>query len=378
MSDRPIENVRLHQVLVSPLLGGAGLMALRLAEAAGRRAIPCTAWLPGPGIAADTLARDRVPSQFYDLERLKGHLAGRLAASGRMWYGLASAGRAIAHVHNPIVFGLVRPVLRAAGLKTVVHFHLEPAAQEIDWTVARPPSHIVTCARYMAAPIRAALEARRATVPVTAIPNAIDLERFRPGNRDAARARLGLQTNRFVMLTLANLAPHKGQMTGLLALRRLVDQQVDVEYWLVGEDRTPGADYASQLRARITELGVADRVRLLGFRRDVPDLLQAADAFVLPSTMEGLPLSMLEAQASAVPVVASTIPGVIELVDDGVTGFIVPADDADGYADRLKRLFLNPDLRARLVRAAAQRVTEDHSWSRFEERMFEIYASIAA
>ena len=371
-------NVHLHQILVSPLLGGAGLVAVRLAAAARRRAIRCTAWVPGDGIAAETLARDHVPRQFYDLEGLKGHLTGRLAASGRMWCGLASARRAIAHVHNPIVFGLVRPILRAAGLRTVVHFQLEPSAEEIAWAVKRPPSHIITCARYMVGPIRAALDERHASVPVTAVPNAIDLERFQPGDREAARARLGLPTRNFVMITLANLAPHKGQMTGLLALRRLLDRQVQAEYWLVGQDRTPGAEYESRLRARAAELGLADRVRLLGFRQDVPDLLQAADAFVLASTHEGLPLSVLEAQASGVPVVASTIPGIAEVVDDETTGFLVPADDAEGYADRLTALFSNQDLRARLAQAAARRVTQEYSWSRFEERIFDIYASVAA
>jgi glycosyltransferase involved in cell wall biosynthesis len=337
----------------------------------------CTAWVPGAGAAADALARDGVRHRFYNLEAMKGPPAGRLAASARMWCGLASAGRAIAHVHNPIVYGLIRPALRTAGLKTVVHFHLEPSQEEIAWTLSRPPSHIITCARYLVGPIRAALDERNATLPVTAVPNAIDLDRFRPGDRDAARARLGLPTRRFVIITLANLAPHKGQMTGLLALRRLLLQQLDVEYWIVGEDRSPGAAYESHLRARAAELGLADRVRLLGFRRDVPDLLQAADAFVLASTLEGLPLSILEAQAAGIPVVASTIPGVTEVVDDGSTGFIVPADDAEGYAQRLRQLLCNQDLRARITETAADRVSQEHSWARFEQRVFDIYAGVA-
>jgi glycosyltransferase involved in cell wall biosynthesis len=214
------------------------------------------------------------------------------------------------------------------------------------------------------------------TVPVTTVPNAIDLDRFVPGDRDAARARLGLATDRFVVLMLANLAPHKGQITLVRAIDELVRRGVPVEGWLVGEDRSADRQYEKDLRALVAERGLTDTIRFLGFRKDAPDLLQASDAFVLPSTHEGLPLSVLEAQATRVPVIGSTIPGITEVVEDGRTGFTVPADDAIGYADRLQALFADRSLRQTITDAAARRVSQEHAWTTMEERIFGIYRSL--
>jgi glycosyltransferase involved in cell wall biosynthesis len=274
------------------------------------------------------------------------------------------------------MWGLVRPALSAAGARAIVHVHLEPSEEEMSWTLKRPPAHIVTCARYIAGEIAPAAEA--VGVGVTTVPNAVNVERFRAGDPTEARRRVNVDTtSAFVVLMLANLAPHKGQMTAIRAIGELRRRGVDAQCWLVGEERGGDGSYSQALQTLATELGVGAAVRFLGFRTDIVDLLHAADAFILPSTREGLPLSILEAQAAGVPVVASTIPGVLELVDDGQTGFVVPSDDAVGYADRLMLLASQPDLRGRLIAAAEERVRREHSWQTFEDRMFAVYASIA-
>src|SRR5262249_39146420 len=84
-------------------------------------------------------------------------------------------------------------------------------------------------------------------------------------------------------------------------------------------------DYTTRLQDLCNELGVADRIRFLGHREDVPDLLRAADIFFLPSTSEGLPLSVLEAQATKVPVLAAATAGIPEVITDGETAFLIPA-----------------------------------------------------
>ena len=129
-----------------------------------------------------------------------------------------------------------------------------------------------------------------------------------------------------MVLMLANLAPHKGQATAIRAVQILKRRGIPVDCWLVGERRTDVGSYEAELRQLCSALGVQDIVQFLGFRRDGPDLLRAADVFLLPSTHEGLPLSVLEAQAAHVPVIGAPIPGILEVVEDGMTGFVVPAD----------------------------------------------------
>ena len=130
-----------------------------------------------------------------------------------------------------------------------MHFHIEPNAQEIEWALRFPPDHVVACARYIAAKIIQVLGPRRGTLPVIAVPNAVDLDRFTPGPAAAARVRLGLPTDRFVVLMMANLAPHKGQVTALRALQVLKMRGMPIECWLVGEDRSDGREYERTRRS---------------------------------------------------------------------------------------------------------------------------------
>jgi glycosyltransferase involved in cell wall biosynthesis len=179
-----------------------------------------------------------------------------------------------------------------------------------------------------------------------------------------------------VVVMLANLAPHKGQMTALRAVETLKQRGKAVECWLVGEDRSTSQAFESELRRLCQELQLEDRVRFLGFRSDAPDILRAADVFLLPSTHEGLPLSLVEAQATQVPVIASPIPGVLEVVEHGKTGFTIDANDHVGYADCIQTLMENPGLRAEVRHAAADTVRRTYGWGRLESSMFDIYGKL--
>ena len=367
----------LHQILVSHLIGGAGIVAIRLAGAAVRRNIPSTAWVPGVGPAYSALEDEHASIRLYDLGAMRGGAPRHLWACARMFPGMAAASRPLVHVHNPTVYRLLRPALAAARARTVVHFQIEPSGDEIRWALHHPPDRVVTCARYIAQKI-VRETGQLADGAVVSVPNSIDVTRFAPGSRPEARARAGLPTDRFVALMMANLAPHKGQATAIRAVGLLVkDRTLPVELWLAGEDRAASGEYERELRRLVQELGLADRVRLLGFRPDGPDLLRAADVLLLPSTHEGLPLTILEAQAAGIPVVASTIPGVMEVVEDGKTGFTVHADDSAGYARAIAALYESPSLRVELTAAACDQVNREYSWTSFETRMFEIYRSLS-
>ena len=101
-----------------------------------------------------------------------------------------------------------------------------------------------------------------------------------------------------LILMAANLAPHKGQETALHAAAILKQRGFHTQFWFAGVERGGNLDYTKRLRRLVGELGISDQVRFLGQREDIPESLRAADFFVLPSTAEGLPLSILEAQAS--------------------------------------------------------------------------------
>ena len=137
-----------------------------------------------------------------------------------------------------------------------------------------------------------------------------------------------------------------------------------------------GPDRAA-VASEVARLGLGDSVELLGTRSDVPELLAGADVFVLSSDSEGLPMSVLEAMAAGVPVVASAVGGVPEAVSEGETGTLVPPRDSAALAQALIRLVADPALRARLGEVGRRRVEREFSLARFEREHLELYRNRA-
>jgi glycosyltransferase involved in cell wall biosynthesis len=164
-----------------------------------------------------------------------------------------------------------------------------------------------------------------------------------PGrNRDAVRGELGLGT-RPVAGIVARLAPVKNHALLLHAWKRVVAVVPNAVLLIVGNGSTEPA-----CRALAVELALGDSVHFLGFRLDIADLLQAMDVFVLSSRSEGLSLTLLEAEAAGLPIVATRVGGNPEVVQDGESGFLVPPDAPEPLAAALAQLLQDPALRARL------------------------------
>src|SRR5271165_5257881 len=186
-----------------------------------------------------------------------------------------------------------------------------------------------------------------------AVLNGRDPARFHPDAtaREHIRAALGVASDRVVVIAVSRLVRHKGLIELAHALR-----DIDAELWVVG-DRLPsdrGPDIAAALRAA----GLGERLRLLGYREDVPALLAAAEIFALPSHFEGLPMSVIEAMLTALPVVATDIRGPREQIVDNETGLLVPPATVPPLAIALSRLATDPALRTRMGEAGRRRALD--------------------
>jgi glycosyltransferase involved in cell wall biosynthesis len=201
-----------------------------------------------------------------------------------------------------------------------------------------------------------AADARRLGIARHAIPvgNGRDPSVFRPdpAARARVRAALGTPADRVVVVAVSRLVARKG-------FRELAAAMRDVpgaELWVAGErlDSDRGENMVTALQGA----GLGDRLRLLGYRSDVAAVLAAADIFVLPSYFEGLPMSVIEAMLTGLPVVATAIRGPREQVVPEQTGLLVPARSVAPLAEALRRLVAEPDLRRRMGDAGRARALE--------------------
>ena len=367
-----------HQILVSPQIGGAGLIALQLAKALRARTPQSHVWIPGDGPARKQAEVWKLVDHDYDLRASSSNRKFEPAiANLKIAYRLRSMGPGIVHVHGPYAYGALRLGLKVSGLKRVAHVQIDEVENGLRWAFKYPPDVIVTCARFLVENVRRSLAARHQDRQrIVAVPNAVDTTIFYPGRRIEAKVRIGAPPDVPLILMLANLAPHKGQETVIRTIALLKQRGVNALVWFAGIEREGGRTYTDHLLKLAGALEVTEQIKFLGYCEDSARLLRGADVFLLPSTREGLPLSILEAQASKVPVLAAPTPGACEVITHGETGFLIAHDHAEGYADYVLRLLTKPALYHRVTENAYERVRSEYDWKTYCERTWQIYREL--
>ena len=194
------------------------------------------------------------------------------------------------------------------------------------------------------------------------IPNGIDV--------DAYAARTPSHSLRRIV-TVANLRPEKAHDVLIDAFASLSTIHPDVELVIVG---TGTRD--AELRALATQRGVAARVQFLGHRDDVAEILAGSDIFVLPSRTEAFPNSVMEAMAAGLPVIATAVGGVPELIQDGVNGVLIPPDNRAALIDALRNLVDSPARAAAFGHSARDTIASRFSFTRMVTSFEDLYLDL--
>jgi glycosyltransferase involved in cell wall biosynthesis len=234
-----------------------------------------------------------------------------------------------------------------------VHTVHNIAAREVDWA-GRVLNRIAF--RWWVTPVAVAdVVARSLTTTyglrsVTTIPNGIPVARYSDPlvTGSVWRAREGISDSELVVACIGRFAEQKNQSLLVDAFSRLGHSKRTCKLLFVGE-----GDQMAAIRQSIARLGIQDRVRMLGRRYDIPELLAACDLVVQPSLWEGNPLTVMEAMAAGRAVIATSVGGIPDLVDHGVTGWLVPPNDVSQLESALTRLIDDDELRAELGSNAA-------------------------
>jgi glycosyltransferase involved in cell wall biosynthesis len=205
---------------------------------------------------------------------------------------------------------------------------------------------------------------------LTILPNGVDIDHWKPDaqTRSEMRTEIGVR-DEFIFLAAGRLEPVKDYPALLTALAAMPPS---VQLLVAGS-----GPLEAMLRDLANQLGISARVRFLGFQPDLRRYMQAADAFVLSSRWEGLPMGILEAAACGLPTVATEVPGTREAVTDGQTGLLAPPGDAQALRDAMTQMTqLPPPTREQMGRSARQFVADRFSLEAVLDRWEALYQEL--
>lgn len=292
----------------------------------------------------------------------------------------------IVHCHTPVASILTRLAAREArkrGTKVIytAHgFHFFKGAPLLNWLIYYPIEKL--CARWTDVLITinkedyALAKKKMPAKRVEYVPGVgIDLEKFTSNKvteeeRASIRKSLGLSENDKMLLSVGELNKNKNHSVIIQALARMNNK--NIHYFIAGK-----GIFEKHLIQLAKSLGISENVHLLGYRTDIATLMQTADVFCFPSFREGLPVSLMEAMACGLPVVASRIRGNVDLIDEGKGGYLCTPGDIDAFAGKINLLTKNDALHKKMS------VTNIESASKYAietitEHMDSIYKAVCS
>lgn len=319
-----------------------------------------------------TLARirqgDLRPRAIFNL--LRG--GNGLAYSVRLSRRFRQLGIEVVHANSLRACVLGGLAGRLAGIPTIWQIHcvlgsglMSRSGLRLLQTLARfLPSHIICNSRWTAADFR---------VPrsrLSVVPCGVDASRFVPnGVAFHDRPRIGM---------VARFAPLKGQHLLVEAARKVADMHPDAEFLIAGTPLFGEELYAQEVQAYAHRV-LPRRIRFLGFVDDVPALLRDVDILVNPSTVpEGFGQAIVEAMMAGKPVIASALGGPIDVIDDGVTGRLVPAGDTLALAEAIGDMLSNPTAATEMGRRGRQRAVERYDIRQTTKAIERVYERVLA
>jgi glycosyltransferase involved in cell wall biosynthesis len=205
------------------------------------------------------------------------------------------------------------------------------------------------------------------------IENGIEVNDYEPSkNKTQAKKRVGLDPNRKYIVHVARHHPVKDQATLLRAFAMAAPELLEIDLLMVGD-----GPHRGELENFAVELRIVERVKFLGIRSDIPDLMRAADVFALTSLSEAASLTLLEAMASGLPVVVTAVGGNPEIVRHEREGLLFPRGNAEACAAAFRRMFAEPSFAERLGAAGRARALEKYQLSRTVENYYRLYRRLA-
>ena len=372
---------RIAMVLNSPGFGGVTEVVYQLL-----RRLPAERFAPhlfflkcGRGSEAErTHQLDRFAALGIEIGMASGR-EGKIGAIGELASWLDAHCVDVVHTHSyrPNLYGrMAAALLRPRGLRVVAHYHnhyddkwsADGAALALETALASSTDAMIAVSPEVRVHVAAKTGVKRDRIEV--IRNGVDLERFKPGDRTAAREALGLEADAFFVGIIGRISEQKGHEDLVAAAIRLAPEMPRVCFIAFGEfeDR----ELCNRLQERTRAAGLAERFTFPGHLTDIPLAFAAVDIVAVPSRWEGYPLVVAEAMACGRPMVATSVSAIPDMTGQGEAALLVTPRQPGELAEALRLLVESPVLRATLAERGFAR-SSALSWANATEAVTAIY-----
>ena len=371
-------NLKILYPIIDGQVTGGNIVCLHLIEVALNQGWDVLVNSPSEGRFCDILREKGVKVYHFDTTRSFNWLS-----AVKMAQLIKKERVSLVHAHAPFAGSIISSLAgKLAGVPVIVHAHLQDALSSNYfirsyqnmmnyWTSRKCCDAIISVSHQVKdALITEGFDSRKFHVVHNGTP---------VNNREIdsnIRSELNIPEHIPVVIHIGRLCKSKGQHLLLQAAANLHQLGQETIYLIVGKDLEQDGDYLNYLKDMAQELGINKSVHFLGHRADIPQLLALSDLLVLPSNAEGLPLVILEAMAAGLPVVATPVGGIPEVVIHQETGFLVPVENVQALGNAILKLLQNPLLRNEMGNKGLEMVNKDFSVEKMCEEVFDIYQQV--
>ena len=344
---------RIMQLTYALRMGGAENLALNILKDGQEQydGLLTGLYLP-PGILASVAADNGIPWLTLEADGL-----GRARTSWRLYKAIQHHAISLVHVHAPYLLPVVLPATLLAGVPLILTAHSIHTLQTIAWLrqAMRFSAPFMAHTVCVSAPVHRYLAQALHIAPkhLSIIQNGIDTTKFTP---EGGRAKTPWPSDTFVFGNVCRLHEAKDLENLVNAFATVHEEFPKTRLLLVGD-----GEERHKLEILIGQLGLAEVVHITGLRTDIPNYLRSMDAFVLSSQHEGMPLAVLEAMASGLPVIATAVGDIPGLNRKGETIALVPPKNSASLSSKMRELLCNPPLRGTLAAQGKNFVQKHYS-----------------
>lgn len=357
------------------LRGGGQVSFLTLMQCLDRDSFDPVAVSPEPGGFLDAVRDMGIPVFVLPMPSLRRLGSLSLPRSLWIWVGfLRRHGIDLIHANGSRAMIYAGLAGRLASCPVVWHVRVLDRDPWLDRVLAGLSTRVLVNSRAVAGRFDF-LRSENARGPEV-VANGVDLETFARMPADPILSRDSRLTDRYVLLVLAQLIPWKRHELAIEMLSVMKRNGCEAALVLVGDEVEDTQGYRARLIDKANELGVAEDCVFTGFRNDIPAILKLADLLVHPAKPEPFGRALIEAMAAGIPAVAADGGGVLEVIDDGVTGTVVTSDEPACWAHIVEELLRDEPLRQRMGRAARRRAEILFSQELHARRVEQVYRQV--